>query len=345
MIGVYALRTSVAFISCAQATNALRMISVVIGSGGGAVVAAMPAAFVVERSAGARPSSRAAPSRAARPSWSSLLDARGRAARSSPGRQAIAAQYERRRVRRAGEDGRATRARAQGVALRLGARNGPGRRRAAERGDAEVHDLDPLARVRVAVADVVRVVERRGEPRSDRRRRRSGTSRVLLADVAQVGRASDVAVSRDRRRRLASARRASALAAPGRAPAEGLGRSSAPRSRKNVWTKSWRTSVCSMPQAENVPGLQGTITSAISSSSASHAACIGPAPPKATRAKSRGSMPRATVIVGSRRPSARSRSRGSPRRARVRRARVCPATGRRLARPRLVEPTSAPPRK
>src|SRR5262249_48760305 len=32
MIGVYALRISVAFMSCAQATNALRMISVVIGA-------------------------------------------------------------------------------------------------------------------------------------------------------------------------------------------------------------------------------------------------------------------------------------------------------------------------
>jgi hypothetical protein len=32
MIGVYELRISVAFMSCAQLTNALRMISVVMGS-------------------------------------------------------------------------------------------------------------------------------------------------------------------------------------------------------------------------------------------------------------------------------------------------------------------------
>ncbi len=56
-------------------------------------------------------------------------------------------------------------------------------------------------------------------------------------------------------------------------------------------------SVWSMPQAEKVPGLQGTITSQISSSSASQTACIGPAPPNATSEYSRGSMPCLTVIV------------------------------------------------
>src|SRR5438552_1784497 len=56
-------------------------------------------------------------------------------------------------------------------------------------------------------------------------------------------------------------------------------------------------SVWSMPQAEKVPGLQGMITSPISSSSASQTACIGPAPPNATSPYSRGSIPCLTVIV------------------------------------------------
>ena len=54
---------------------------------------------------------------------------------------------------------------------------------------------------------------------------------------------------------------------------------------------------CSMPQAEKAPGKRGTTVSAMPSSRARNTACIGPAPPKATRAESRGSMPRDTVMV------------------------------------------------
>ena len=56
--------------------------------------------------------------------------------------------------------------------------------------------------------------------------------------------------------------------------------------------KSAATSACSAPSAERVPGAGGTRTHAIFISSASRQATTGPAPPKATSMKSRGSMPR-----------------------------------------------------
>ncbi|MNC89030.1 hypothetical protein D3C83_49180 [compost metagenome] len=52
----------------------------------------------------------------------------------------------------------------------------------------------------------------------------------------------------------------------------------------------------SAPKAQKLPGRSGTTTREISSSSAMKAACIGPAPPKAISANSRGSWPRATEI-------------------------------------------------
>ena len=50
-----------------------------------------------------------------------------------------------------------------------------------------------------------------------------------------------------------------------------------------------RRSVMSMPQAENTEAALGTMTLRMFSSLARAAACMGPPPPKATRAKSLGS--------------------------------------------------------
>ena len=61
-----------------------------------------------------------------------------------------------------------------------------------------------------------------------------------------------------------------------------------------VRTKSRRTSAISSPSAEKLPGSGGTTTVRMPSSSATAAACNGPAPPNGSRAKSRGSMPRIT---------------------------------------------------
>ena len=56
-----------------------------------------------------------------------------------------------------------------------------------------------------------------------------------------------------------------------------------------VFTNVARMSVSSRPQVESTPGRGGTTTVGMSSSSASRQACSGPAPPKASKTKSRGS--------------------------------------------------------
>ena len=56
-----------------------------------------------------------------------------------------------------------------------------------------------------------------------------------------------------------------------------------------VWMKSWRMSLMSIPQAENTEAATGTITLRMLSSLARVGPCMGPPPPKATMAKSRGS--------------------------------------------------------
>ncbi len=59
-----------------------------------------------------------------------------------------------------------------------------------------------------------------------------------------------------------------------------------------VCMELWRTSVFSMPQAENTPGgMAGTTILPISSSPDMKGANIGPEPPYAIRVKSLGSYP------------------------------------------------------
>ena len=61
-----------------------------------------------------------------------------------------------------------------------------------------------------------------------------------------------------------------------------------------IW--SYLRSVVSRPAAEVMPGWGGTTTSGTSSIAATSAPCSGPAPPKATSEKSRGSRPFCTVF-------------------------------------------------
>ena len=56
-----------------------------------------------------------------------------------------------------------------------------------------------------------------------------------------------------------------------------------------VVTYSYTESVTSRPNAAVTPGYGGTITAGVPTSDAMFAANIGPAPPSATSAKSRGS--------------------------------------------------------
>ena len=58
---------------------------------------------------------------------------------------------------------------------------------------------------------------------------------------------------------------------------------------RNISARSWRMSTSRQPSADVMPGLGGTSTVGIESSRASAAPCSGPAPPKTTSAKSRGS--------------------------------------------------------
>src|SRR6516165_2510192 len=58
-----------------------------------------------------------------------------------------------------------------------------------------------------------------------------------------------------------------------------------------LWTKSCRTGARTQPRPEVMPGNRGTRTVGMPSSRAISTACKGPAPPKANRAKSRGSCP------------------------------------------------------
>ena len=99
-----------------------------------------------------------------------------------------------------------------------------------------------------------------------------------------------------RRARRAPAPRARVHAASSRArrrPAVAAAARRCPTVRTNVA----RMSVSSSPHVESTPGRGGITTVGMSSSSASRHACSGPAPPKATSAKRRGSWPRPTDTV------------------------------------------------
>ena len=80
-----------------------------------------------------------------------------------------------------------------------------------------------------------------------------------------------------------------------RPPAPVAHRSPAPKSgRPHAATVSRRRSASICPSAERCPGKRGTRTRVMPSSSATCMTCIGPAPPKPSRVKSRGSKPRCT---------------------------------------------------
>ena len=111
--------------------------------------------------------------------------------------------------------------------------------------------------------------------------------------------------------------------------------------RRRERTVSRRSSPAARPSARRTPAAAGTSTVRMSSSSASAHACSGPAPPKATSAKSRGSRPCSTETtrsarehLGVRRRRRRARGRCARARARARRCRArslpgaAPAAGR-----------------
>ena len=86
----------------------------------------------------------------------------------------------------------------------------------------------------------------------------------------------------------ASSRRAASASSSPKAPSSSSMSASSARVR-NMVEKSCRMSTSRQPSAEVMPGFGGTSTIGIDRSRARSAPCSGPAPPKTTSAKSRGS--------------------------------------------------------
>ena len=146
----------------------------------------------------------------------------------------------------------------------------------------QAHDLDRLGRRGEAVRAVVLLVEPLQEAVAGRNRQL-----VALADVAEV----DLALELDR---VVADSLALELVAPGVPRARQTSprpraASSSSRRRMIVIAASRLRSVVRSPVAEKMPGLRGISSVGISASRASALACTGPAPPKPTSTKSRGS--------------------------------------------------------
>src|SRR5215470_3644197 len=156
--------------------------------------------------------------------------------------------------------------RARGRRAARGQGRPPRLRRHAHRGEADVHQLHGILGRGVAIRALVHGVELLGQPPD-----------VVGGEWA--GRHRDGQLER--------------LPVVAKIASRAAGVSASSRSRR-VATNSWRMSVASMPSAEVMPGLGGTSTVGMPSSRASALACRGPAPPKATSTKSRGSYPRWT---------------------------------------------------
>ena len=205
----------------------------------------------------------------------------------------------------ADEDRLAARRGGSCVADRRAARAGLGAAEVAERRRADDDELDRRARVGVAEARVVRLVEALGERRrrSPSLERLAGAVSGIVERVLLARRSACRAHARTRpvSRRDALRRRAPRRPPP-RAARERRGELVRGRASPSGVKKARAEVVADLaspasPTRRTRRGSAGTMTSPISSSRARKAACIGPAPPKATSAKSRGSMPCSTVSV------------------------------------------------
>ena len=259
MIGVYAERISVAFISSAAAVNALRMISVVIGS----TRSWRPSGLLSDRASTSAPK---ASTRSVAPGGTTvvavvLVDDR-RPVDDGARRELVRGRRSARRAAGAVEDRRARAAGRCASGAPTSARRRLGAAEVAERRRAHDDELDRRAGVGVAVAGLVRLVEARPRARSAK------SSPQRLAG----------AVERDRQRVLLARRsgcRAHARTRPRVARDALLGRGSAKPSRlelgeaagerrrgrrRRAAVKYGRLRVLadlasrSMPQAENAPG-------------------------------------------------------------------------------------------
>ena len=296
MIGVYAERARLLFICAAIELNALRITSTRDRVDAHAVVSSRPVAF----------RRRACPCHHECPDGERPCQPGG-IEHGAPGSSTIAGRSSRRPPARWCGRGRWSRGvprEEHGLAPELA----PARRRplaasvvgaavvaAGERGHAEVDDLDALARVRVAVALQWCASKAGGELETSPSVGGSHghVERVLLAAVAQVGaRVATHARRHAVRRAAARLARVAQLAGDGPQVVR-LDRLQVAEERADAVVADRRLQ--HPPGRQHPRARRARRRAAISSSSASATACSGPAPPKASRSKSRGSMPRATV--------------------------------------------------
>ena len=152
---------------------------------------------------------------------------------------------------------------------------------------------------------------RRGRPRPRGRGGRSaprGRARSARAGRPGRGRPGPGPAARRPGRRSASRRRPRARRSSSSAPVAAISSSTSAAIRSalssaplsiTVRAVSRRRSEAQRPRAERTPLARGQRIVSIPSSAAIAAACIGPAPPKGSRAKPRGSTPRSTVTTRS----------------------------------------------
>ena len=240
------------------------------------------------RACGCSATRRPPPSRRAARAWSSRAGRSGRARRARPGRQVVARVD--RRVDRA-SPGRRSRPRARRSA-RASRRSARGAANSAfgvtpTALQLELVDLDRRVVAAVGVLALVLGVERL----DGRVERLGGVDRRSAASA--TGRRSASSISRcEPHLVLGDALGGEPLARLGLEPRElrldraGVGLVG--RAAGYISDRSWRTSTSRQPSAEVMPGLAARSRSG-SQLLASAAPCSGPAPPKTTSAKSRGS--------------------------------------------------------
>ena len=276
---VEASRRSLMLAECAERTSTAPISS----------QAARSAPSMTWRVTGSRPLSAPSPPRRHRSAPASRAGPRAssRAARRWPGRRARLRRgpARPRPAARRRRERRAFRARSAGPAA-AGGGSAPGSAAATRTVTSSSWRLG----VRVAVALLVRAVE--GLAQLVRIGLERAVDRQLerLAGVAQVERGAQL---RMRLPELVAGLRRPAA----RRPRRWHRRSGRRPPSSTLSTTSRRRSETISPRAESTPEASGAITRRMPSSSAIWAACSGPAPPNATSASSRGSMPRSIVTT------------------------------------------------
>ena len=186
---------------------------------------------------------------------------------------------------------RAARARHRVERVRPGRGRGLRRRRCGRRpASRRLDELHRGAGSRMPVPHAVGVVERLVEPRQIDVAADRHVHGVLLAHVAHVGRTSEVVVTGPRCPRMRAARSPSDCSSMSTSLTTlALELGERPVEAAAPHRGGYRSAAC--PRQRTCPGSTARSPRRYRAPAASQTACIGPAPPNATREKSRGSMP------------------------------------------------------